>query len=217
MRYLTNFYRILCCIAVIFHLSFFTLRSSAETVDRIVAVVNEQVITLTDLRIAEAFGLYDKEIDKRAENVRLLLLEKMVNQKLVVLISSGESMEKEEQDSYLKSVIEQMGSEEFGEKLEELGLDREDLREYIREKIIYQKIINRRFGQGIIVSLEEIEDYYKRRYVPSQEKMGAKPKPMLEILNDIESALKQEKVQSRVEDWIINLKTNADILINIKS
>ena len=120
-------------------------------------------------------------------------------------------------DSYLKKVIEKISSEEVEEKLKKFGLDWDDLREYLREKIIYQKIINRRFGQGVIVSLEEIEDYYKQRYVPSQKEIGVEPKPMLEILNEIEFTLKQEKVQSRIEDWLKNLKANADILIYLKS
>jgi len=217
MRYFKDFLRILCCMMVLFHFSFFTYYSLAETVDRIVAVVNEKVITLTDLRIAETFGLYDEEIDSGAENIRQLLLEMMVDQKLVVLLAGGEAVEKEEMDSFQDKIIEKMGSEELEKKLEEFGLDRDDLREYIRDKIIYQKIIKRRFGQGVIVSLEEIEDFYKRRYVPSQEKRKVEPKPMMEILKEIESTIKQEKAKSNVEDWIKNLKTQADILIYIKN
>jgi hypothetical protein len=186
-------------------------------VDHIVAVVNEKVITLTDLRIAETFCLYDEEIDPGAENIRQLLLEMMVDQKLVVLLAGAEAVEKEEVDSFQDKIIEKMGSEELEKKLEEFGLDRDDLREYIRDKIIYQKIIKRRFGQGVIVSLEEIEDFYKGRYVPSQEKMEVEPKPMMEILKEIESTIKHEKAMSNVEDWIKNLKTQVDILIYIKN
>jgi len=186
-------------------------------VDHIVAVVNEKVITLTDLRIAETFCLYDEEIDPGAENIRQLLLEMMVDQKLVVLLAGAEAVEKEEVDSFQDKVIEKMGSKELEKKLEEFGLDRDDLREYIRDKIIYQKIIKRRFGQGVIVSLEEIEDFYKGRYVPSQKEKEVEPKPMMEILNEIESTIKHEKAMSNVKDWINNLKTQVDILIYIKN
>lgn len=217
MRYFKNFLRILCCMMVLFHFSFFAYYSLAETVDYIVAVVNEKVITLTDLRIAETFCLYDEEIDPGAENIHQLLLEMMVDQKLVVLLAGAEAVEKEEVDSFQDKIIEKMGSGELEKKLEEFGLDRDDLREYIRDKIIYQKIIKRRFGQGVIVSLEEIEDFYKGRYVPSQEEMEVEPKPMMEILKEIESTIKQEKAMSNVEDWINNLKTQVDILIYIKN
>ncbi|HDZ28180.1 MAG TPA: hypothetical protein ENH65_16915, partial [Candidatus Aminicenantes bacterium] len=48
------------------------------------AVVNEQVITLTDLRIAEAFGLHDEELKERSGNLRPLILERLIDQKLVI-------------------------------------------------------------------------------------------------------------------------------------
>lgn len=217
MRYFKDFLRIICCMMVLFHFSCFAHYSLAETVDHIVAVVNEKVITLTDLRIAETFCLYDEEIDPGAENIHQLFLEMMIDQKLVVLLAGAEAVEKEEVDSFQDRIIEKMGSGELEKKLEEFGLDRDDLREYIRDKIIYQKIIKRRFGQGVIVSLEEIEDFYKGRYVPSQKEMGVEPKPMMEILKEIESTIKQEKAKSNVEDWIKNLKTQADILIYIKN
>lgn len=217
MRYFKDFLRILCCMMVLFYFSFFAHYSLAETVDHIVAVVNEKVITLTDMRIAETFCLYDEEIDPGAENIHQLLLEMMVDQKLVVLLAGAEAVEKEEVDSFQDKIIEKMGSEELEKKLEEFGLDRDDLREYIRDKIIYQKIIKRRFGQGVIVSLEEIEDFYKGRYVPSQKEKEVEPKPMMEILKEIESTIKQEKAMSNVKDWINNLKTQADILIYIKN
>ena len=217
MRYFKDFLRILCCMMVLFYFSFFAHYSLAETVDHIVAVVNEKVITLTDMRIAETFCLYDEEIDPGAENIHQLLLEMMVDQKLVVLLAGAEAVEKEEVDSFQDKIIEKMGSEELEKKLEEFGLDRDDLREYIRDKIIYQKIIKRRFGQGVIVSLEEIEDFYKGRYVPSQREKEVEPKPMMEILKEIESTIKQEKAMSNVKDWINNLKTQADILIYIKN
>ncbi len=215
MRYFKGFFRILCCMMVLFH--FFSYYSLAETVDHIVAVVNEKVITLTDMRIAETFCLYDEEIDPGAENIHQLLLEMMVDQKLVVLLAGAEAVEKEEVDSFQDKIIEKMGSGELEKKLEEFGLDRDDLREYIRDKIIYQKIIKRRFGQGVIVSLEEIEDFYKGRYVPSQKEKEVEPKPMMEILKEIESTIKQEKAMSNVKDWINNLKTQADILIYTKN
>ncbi len=215
MRYFKGFFRILCCMMVLFH--FFSYYSLAETVDHIVAVVNEKVITLTDMRIAETFCLYDEEIDPGAENIHQLFLEMIVDQKLVVLLAGAEAVEKEEVDSFQDKIIEKMGSGELEKKLEEFGLDRDDLREYIRDKIIYQKIIKRRFGQGVIVSLEEIEDFYKGRYVPSQKEKEVEPKPMMEILKEIESTIKQEKAMSNVKDWINNLKTQADILIYTKN
>lgn len=204
-----NFFFDLTVFCLLFSISLFS-----ETIDRIVAVVNEQVITLTDLRIVETFGLYDKEVKERAENPRLLIMERLIGQKLVIhSVREEVYFEKEELDSFLRGIIERMGFEQVERNLEEFGLNWDDLRTYIKEKIIYEKIISRKISQRIIVSLEEIEDYYRQSYVPSQKEKGLEPKPMMELLNEIESAIRQEKIKTQIEDWIKNLKKKADIQI----
>jgi parvulin-like peptidyl-prolyl isomerase len=177
-----------------------------------VAIVNEQVITLTDLRIAEEFGLHDEELKERSGNLRPLILERLIDQKLVIALAGEEVLvEKEELDSFQAGIIERLGNELVRRKLEEFDLDWDDLRGYIREKIDYQKIISRKFGQRIIVSLKEIENYYKQSYVSSQRENGLEPQPMMEILDEIESLIIQEKVKTQINDWIKNLRKKADI------
>jgi len=195
----------------------FPYHSFSETVDRIVAVVNEQIITLTDLRIVEEFGLYDydKEAKKNVQDFRQFILEELIDQKLVIQFAREQvSVEKEEVDSFLKKITEKMGYENVQKKLEEFGMDWDDLKAYIEEKIIYQKVISVKFTQGNIVSLKEIEDYYNLVYVPSQKEKGLEPQLMMDILSEIESSLKQEKIRTHVEGWINTLKKRADIQIN---
>lgn len=198
---------VVSCLLITFH-------CFPETIDRIVAVVNERVITLTDLRTAEAFGLYDEEFKESAEDLRTLILEKLIDQKLVIQLSSEEvSIEKEDLDSFIRNIIEKMGFEEVEKKLAEFGIDWKDLRGYIRERVIYQTIISRKLSQVNIVSLKEIEDYYKESYVPSQREKGVEPQPMMELLDELESAIKGKKMKAQVEDWIKNLRKKADIQI----
>lgn len=184
----------------------------SQTVDRIVAVVNEQVITLTDLRIAEAFSLYDEEFKEKSGNLHPFILERLIDQKLVIALAGEEIfVENEELDSFQAGIIEKIGNDQVRRRLEEFGLDWEDLRGYIFEKIIYQKIISRKFGQRNIVSLKEIEGYYQKSYVPSQREKGLEPQPMVELLDEIESRIVQEKIKTQVNDWIKSLRKKADI------
>ena len=212
MRRLTIFPRAFFfqLIKVIFLL--FTVYCFSQTVDRIVAVVNEQVITLTDLRIVEAFGLYDEEFKEKSGGLHPLILERLIDQKLVIALS-GEDIfvENMELDSFQAGIIEKLGNDHVRRRLEEFGLEWADLRDYILEKIVYQKIISRKFGQRNIVSLKEIEDYYQQSYVPSQREKGMEPQPMVELLDEIESLIIQEKIKTQINDWIKNLRKKADI------
>jgi len=191
--------------------------SSEEVIDRVVAVVNEEVITLTDLKIAEAFGVYDEELENGDGNRRSRILEKLIDQKLVIQLSGEEiSVADEELEEALRRMTEKLGKSEVDRKMEEFGLAWDDLKECIQEKILYQTIITQKFSKVNPVSVKEIEDYYQRIYIPAQKGKGAEPRPMMEILAEIESSIKQEKIKTQVEDWITNLKEKSDIQILIK-
>lgn len=186
-----------------------------EKIDYIVAVVNEKVITFTDLRVAEAFGLYEDEIQEQAENPFPLILDKLIDQKLVIqLASENISVQKGELDSSLRNIEEKIGLAKLQTKLEEFGMELDDLREHIREKIMYQKIISQKFSQVRIVSLREIETYYRDTYVSSQKKKGAEVKPMMDVLGEIELRISQDRIREQVEDWLKNLRKQAEIQIN---
>ena len=207
--------------AILFLLSLFigcaAVFSSEEVIDRLVAVVNEEVITLTDLRIAEAFGVYDEELETGEGNTRSYILEKLIDQKLVIQLSGEEiSVADEELEEILKRMTEKLGVNEVDRRLAEFGLAWDDLKECVREKILYQTIIAQKFSKVNPVSVKEIEDYYQETYVPAQKEKGEEPKPMMEILVEIESGIKQEKIKTQVEDWIANLREKSDIRIMIK-
>jgi hypothetical protein len=202
------------CSLIIVVFCFYGVNSFSQIIDRIVAVVNDQVITLTDLRIAEAFSLYEDELEGESKERLLSFLERIINQKVVIKATSEDiSVSAQELEAELRNVAEKLGSEEFQKKREEFGLELEDLKLYLREKILYKNILSRRFGQGVMVNLEEIENHYEQIYIPSQEKKGLKSRPMMEILDEIESAIKQEKVKKQTADWIDNLKKQVEIEI----
>ena len=199
------------------HCLMFAGDSLQDIVDRIMAVVNGEVITLTDVRIVEAFGLYESDKSGRMQDIQSYILNKLINQKLIIqLASKSVSVEKQEIDSYLNVVIEKIGRNEMQKILVVFSIDLDDLRQYLREKLFFKKIISAKFSQAVIVSLREIEAYYHQVYIPSQEEKGFEPKPMVEILDEIESAIKQERMNKQVEEWILNLRKEANVQVNFK-
>ncbi len=194
-----------------------TVSGLPEIIDRIIAVVNDQVITLSDIRIAETFGLYENINAESEENLHQQILEKLIDQKLIIQLTGERvSVEEEELEAELERITEKIGSYEVQKRLVQFGLDRNVLKEYLHEKLLYRKILSRRFSQSVIVSLKEIESYYIQNYVPSHRAKGFEPKPMVELLDKIESAIKQKKIENKVLEWIKNLRQEADIQIKIK-
>lgn len=203
--------------AIIFLLCVFVglscVYSRSEIIDRIVAVVNEEVITLTDVRVAEAFGLYSEEMEE-AGDPRSQILERLIDQKVVIQLFSKEVLIKsEELDGLLMQLTQRLGADEVERRLAQFGLTREDLKDCIREKMRYQTIISQMFSRVNPVSLKEIEAYYQEIYIPAQKEKKAEPQPMMEILDEIEMNVKREKTKAQIEDWIKNLKEKSDIRI----
>ena len=181
-----------------------------EVVDRIVAVVNDEIITLTDVNIIQKFGLFE-DLDKQTQ-----ILSRLINQKLVIQLASERIMiDKKELEASLSDFVQKTDPDLAGTALLQFGLDWDDLKSYFREKLLFQKIVSQRFNRGVIVSIEEIERYYEQVYVPSQRGKKLSPQPMIEVLDQIEGELQREKIEDQVQEWIDNLKREANIQIKI--
>ena len=203
---------------LIFSCSLFPLFGKSEVIDRILAVVNDQIITLTDVVIAESFGIYREADEEHRENARELILEKMIDQKLIIQLTGEEDAGGEKEiEEEIERIRTEIGSDAFNKTLKRFGLGREDIGEYIREKLLYERIIAKKFSRSIPVSLEEIRTYYETNYVPSQKEEEDEIQPMAEMLDVIEQAIKKEKIEKQVAEWVGNLRRKAEIQVKYKS
>jgi hypothetical protein len=191
-------------------------KSQQEVVDRIVALVNEEVITLTDVKIVKAFKLYSLDEEASVEDDLTGVLKKLIDQYLVIQLTRDDSALLDETvDEFIDEIIADLGVEEFRKQLEQFGMTRSDLVPYASKCIGYQRIMADRFQTSSTVSLKEIEEYYEQTYVPGQEEKGIDAQPMLEILDEIEAVIKKEKSKMQIEGWLKYLRERADIQINL--
>ncbi len=196
---------------------FFSFNRSQEVIDRIAAVVNEYVITLSDVKIAESFELFDEENVSQNPDI-FVILDWLINQKLVLgLTQESRSIEPEAVEAAYQSLLLKLGNEVVKTKLDSFDLKKEDLKDYLIEIILFQEIIEDRFGMAVRVSLREIEDYYRDKYVLLPRDLKSREQlPLMEVLEEIESAIKKEKIKILVEEWLKNLRREADIQIFLK-
>ncbi|MBS3818484.1 hypothetical protein KGY73_03150 [bacterium] len=186
-----------------------------KTVDRIVAVVDNQVITLADLKIVKEFHLYQtKPGDETLKETKILI--RLINQELVKQVArENGNLDEEKIQENLERLKDRLGEKVFQRKLLKWGLQPENLKEYIREKIVYKNIIERKFKDTVVITLQDIKDYYREEYLPSQQKKGKEPSPLTEVLEEIELRVKKKKVEQQAEDWLRNLRKEAKIHIKM--
>jgi hypothetical protein len=183
-------------------------------VDRVIATVDDEVITLSDLKISIHFNLYP-ELNKREINK---YLEKIINQKLVKLkIERNFTLEKEVLMEK-KRLIKEFGSEEnLIKELKKFGLNLSDLEKYIKEKLYFNKVIEERAQFIIPITLDEIEKYYNEKYVPEQKRKNLYPKSLLEVAAEIESKIARQKRERLISSWLQELKKDVNIEIKIQN
>lgn len=199
----------------IFFVLLFSVMGRGQLVDRIVAVVNEEIITLTDLRIGETFGLGFMIPGEQADLPRQDLLNRMIDRKLVAQQAPEDMLIEEEGIRIRRQEIEkEMGALPYREALERFGMEDGDLDGFIREEIVYRRIVNRRFSRESVINLKDIESYYQNQYLPAQRESGKEVRPLTEILNEIEEDLKRIRIEKRLQEWLGDLKEKSDIRIH---
>lgn len=185
-----------------------------DIVDLVLAVVNEEIITLTDLKIFSMIAKYREGQTENYQNGQHSYLEQLIDQKLVLQMTNEDREITDADIQRFKSKLDASERrDEFYKDLSSLGLVYEDLRGYVEEILVYESIITQHFNRAASVSIKEIEQYYQEVYIPRQQAGGLNPKPMFDILNEIETAIKKEKIDKQVEEWIAKLKEEADIEI----
>jgi hypothetical protein len=201
-----------CVFAI--HLLMAPVGSQEVAVDGIVAVVNEEVITLTDFRIVHEFGIHrlDQENEPALSSRRIL--DGLIEQKLIILITNADiNVRVVELERLYQQLSDSLGTELFQQKMAEFDLTREELYVYIREMSASRLMLAQRFQRTVSVTLREIEEYYEQTYVPEQRDKGQEPQPMVEILDMLEAEVKSEETNFLSEEWVRNLMKEADIRV----
>ena len=145
-------------------------RSGAEVVDRIVAIINDSIITLSELNAATAVAVDRLGVKERGagteQEIRNKILDSLIEQKLVKQASdrAGIEVSEREVDNAIEDVKAQnrMEQETLLLALAQSGLTYNEYREQIKEQIRQVKYINKEFRSKISIQPEDIEDYYRQ-------------------------------------------------------
>jgi hypothetical protein len=187
----------------------------AQTVNCLVAFVNGQALTLTDLQIAQEFGLYDRDIEGRSGDLRLAVLDALIDQKVVLEMARGPAaVGKDELSLALGALRDKLGPAVFRIRLRTFGLAEDDLRPYLEDKIRFTRAISARFSAVIPVSRGDVEKFYREVYGPEQRAKGLEPESLEIVLQGLEARIRDNLKARKVAEWIRNIRAQAEVRIN---
>jgi hypothetical protein len=90
------------------------------------------------------------------------------------------------------------------------GLRPERVQSYLRYRVQILHFIEQRFRQGIRISPEEIETYYRETLLP-QYAPGDEIPPLTKVSDRIEEILLAQQVNVLFDDWLANLRRQGDV------
>lgn len=147
---------------------------SAEVVDRIVAVVNDDIITLFDLgHLLKPYvekieqGSYSTETaHKMLYKVREDALNQLIDQKLTdqEIKRTKITISEKEMDDRIEQIKEAnfFTDEDIRKGLAKSGLTMEEYRQQMKDQILRIKLINLEVKSKIVITTEDIKAYYEK-------------------------------------------------------
>ena len=139
----------------------------AVTVDGIAAIVNDEVITLSqlkELKMPVGRQGFINYADTDDPEVRRKLLDKLIEKKLQIQRAHelGITVSEADVDGAIADVRERNGMDQQGliDSLKEQGLTMADYRQQIREQITIARLVHREVRSRIVVNDQDALDYY---------------------------------------------------------
>jgi len=170
-------------------------RPETLVVDRVLATVDRQAITLSDVTKAILFYPFFRQPSESDEAFYQRVTEQLIDYH-IILAEYGTDPEHRDidVDGLLSACIRKHGSyDELTGILKNLDMSEADLRQFLRTKAHVDRILRERLTQSSLIPMEDIEAFYRDTYVPSQEELKIKPRSLVEMTPLIEIHLREER------------------------
>lgn len=159
-----NIIKLIASILLLYHLAY-----SQEVIDKVVAVVNDQYILLSELEFQAQMIAYQRRLNPNDPALKKAVLNSLIEEKLMLVQAELDSIRVTEEevnrqlDFQIENFIQQFGSKEKLEQAYNRPLEKikRELRDEIKNNILIQKVQDLKFSR-LTVSRYEVEQFYNQ-------------------------------------------------------
>jgi hypothetical protein len=101
--------------------------------------------------------------------------------------------------------------EEFRERLAELSLAEQSLRQIVARQVMVWIYVEERLGARVFVGLDDVQRYYDEVFVPQLVEQRQTVPPLQEVREPIGVVLREQRMNEELERWTLELHQQADI------
>jgi peptidyl-prolyl cis-trans isomerase SurA len=200
--------------------------ASAQPLDRVIAVVNTQVILASDLDLEmRVFRLLPLGGDRKdftpAKALERLTTRALIEQQILQEDPHGLEVEPKEVADNLAELRQNLpackrrdcvSTAGWVSYLSTLGLTPDRVDEYWTHRMAVLRFIERRFRSGIRIAPEEIKKYYQESLLPQYPSPLDVP-PLDKVSARIQEVLLQQQVNALLNDWLKSLQDQGRVEI----
>ena len=185
----------------------FSLPAGAELIDRVVASVNNDVITWSELN--QAVGFNAALGGGGGGELRAQTLEGLINRRLLVQEARRlkfVEISEQDVDAETNKLRERLGSEKaFTDLLGKLDMTGEQLRRMLAERLLVERHVEKKVGLFIRVTRDEAEAYFNRN--PGR----FRGKRFSEVQKAITAGLQEQQLDQQMTKYLAELRSKADV------
>ncbi len=187
-----------------------TAMAAGEVIDRVLAIVNGRLVTLSDVRTARELHLIDVGA---APDSDAALLDRLVDRTLVLQeVERYAPLEPDAAavDARVRAIDARLGPRETVQAtLQRLGVSEEWLRQWVRDDFRVEAYIAQRFAGSVEPTGEEIENYFRQH--PGDLDVDGRPLSPADARQLARERLMDARRRQVVDDWLAGLRRRADI------
>jgi peptidyl-prolyl cis-trans isomerase SurA len=196
----------------------------AVVLDRVEAVVNNQAILASDIQSEIKLSVLDPERGARRQLSARRALQLLISRALIQQqVGQANMQAPEPTDKEIKTRVQEMREQlpacvlancasdaGWASFLETNGLTEAEVESNTRLRLVVLGFIESRFRQGIQISQEEIEKYYRETLLPEYPKNEQAP-ALDSVAPRIQEILLQQQVNALFGTWLQDLRKQGDV------
>ena len=186
----------------------------AVTVDRIAAVVDRQVLTVSEITQLVELRFFPR-LAQSDEDHRRGVLDALIAQALRyrdVERFGAQDIPADSIESRLLEIQRRFASEaDFQAALTRTELTLDEVRALIKRQLQVEAYIQERFAPLVFVSNEEVDGYYRGVWARQRRERGLAVPPLADVREEVRNAVRGSRLHEEIDRWTAQLRERANV------
>lgn len=189
--------------------------AQAITVDRIAAVIDQQVLTVSEVNQLAEMRLFPRVAGRSDDDYRHDILDALIAQSLRyrdVERFGPQDIPKDSIEARLVEIQRRFSSPaDFGAALRRAELTVDDFRTLIQRQLQVEAYIQERFAPLIFVANDDIATYYNGPWRQQRVERGLAVPPLNDVREEIRTLIRSRQLDQQIATWTTQLRARANV------